>query len=69
MGTAGGGQYVYEVIENWGSLPTGWSFGPVSAVAVDSKDRVYAFQRKDPPILGLIARGTTSLGGFRGVAV
>jgi DNA-binding beta-propeller fold protein YncE len=51
MSTVGSGLYIYEVIENWGSLPTGWSFGPVSAVAVDSQDRVYAFQRKDPPIL------------------
>ena len=32
-------------------LPTGWTFGAVSAVAVDSQDRVYAFQRKDPPVL------------------
>jgi DNA-binding beta-propeller fold protein YncE len=39
------------MIDNWGSLPTGWSFGPVSAVAADSKDRIYAFQRKDPPVL------------------
>lgn len=51
MNTVGSGQYTYEMLENWGSLPAGWTFGPVSAVAVDSQDRVYAFQRKDPPIL------------------
>ena len=49
--TVGAGKYQYEVIETWGTLPSGWSFGPVSAVAVDSQDRVYAFQRKDPPVL------------------
>jgi len=40
-----------NVVERWGMLPTGWTFGAVSAVAVDSQDRVYAFQRKDPPVL------------------
>ena len=51
MNTVGTGQYEYEVIEKWGSLPSGWSFGPVSAIAADSHDRIYAFQRKDPPVL------------------
>ena len=51
MTTVGTGQYTYEMIENWGNLPSGWAFGPVSAVAVDSQDRVYAFQREDPPII------------------
>ena len=53
MATVGSGKYTYEVIENWGTLPSGWGFGPVSAVAVDSQDRVYAFQRKDPPVIVL----------------
>ena len=51
MTTVGSGSYTYEIIEQWATLPTGWSFGPMSAVATDSQDRVYAFQRKDPPIL------------------
>jgi DNA-binding beta-propeller fold protein YncE len=49
--TVGSGQYTYELVERWGTLPSGWTFGPVSAVATDSQDRVYAFQRKDPPVL------------------
>lgn len=49
--TVGTGKFVYEVVENWGNLPSGWTFGPVSAVACDSQDRVYAFQRKDPPVI------------------
>lgn len=51
MATVGTGAYTYEVVENWGELPSGWSFGVVTDVAVDSKDRVYVFQRKDPPII------------------
>ena len=51
MKPVGTGQYTYEVIEQWGSLPAGMSFGPMSAVAADSQGRIYAFQRKDPPVL------------------
>jgi len=47
----GVGNFTYEVVESWGMLPTGWTFGPASAVACDSQDRVYVFQRKDPPVL------------------
>jgi DNA-binding beta-propeller fold protein YncE len=47
----GSGRYTYEVNERWAVLPDGWTLGPVSAVATDSQDRVYAFQRKDPPVL------------------
>jgi peptidylglycine monooxygenase len=39
------------VFRPWGVLPAGWTFGLISHVAVDSKDRVYFYQRKDPPIL------------------
>lgn len=58
MTTVGSGSYSYEVQEKWATLPTGWTFGPVSAVATDSQDRVYAFQRKDPPILVFDRHGT-----------
>ena len=44
-------KYTYQIIEPFGILPDGMSWGNVSHVAVDSKDRVYAFQRKDPPIV------------------
>ena len=50
MATVGTANYKYEVVESWGTLPQGWTFGNVGTVAVDSQDRVYAFQRKDPPI-------------------
>ena len=49
----GSGDYRYEVIENWGKLPTGWAFKEVAAVAVDSKDQVYCFTRGDHPLIVL----------------
>ena len=51
MTIVGSGNYRYELNETWAKLPSGWTFGQVSAVATDSQDRVYAFQRKDPPII------------------
>jgi DNA-binding beta-propeller fold protein YncE len=50
MTTVGTGKYTYTLTENWAKLPAGQTFAMVSAVATDSQDRVYAFQRKDPPI-------------------
>jgi DNA-binding beta-propeller fold protein YncE len=42
----GSGKYTYEVNEDWAKLPAGWNM-PAAAVAVDSQDRVYCFNR-DP---------------------
>jgi peptidylglycine monooxygenase len=47
----GTGDYRYEVICPWGTLPPGLSFNRISHVAVDSRDRVYVYQRHDPPIV------------------
>src|SRR5712692_7903650 len=51
MTVVGTGKYTYRLTENWATLPPGETFGNVSAVATDSQDRVYVFQRKDPPVL------------------
>lgn len=51
MATVGSGKYRYRLVENFGQLPTGETFGIASAVATDSQDRVYVFQRKDPPVV------------------
>ena len=51
MTTAGTGKYTYKLVQDWAKLPPGETFGSVSGVAVDSRDRVYAFQQKDPPVL------------------
>ena len=50
MTTVGTGKYRYSLTESWPKLPPGETFGNVSAVATDSQDRVYVFQRKDPPV-------------------
>jgi uncharacterized protein YjiK len=51
MTTVGSGKYTYELIQDWPKLPPGESLGVVSSVATDSRDRVYAFQRQDPPVM------------------
>ena len=51
MTTVGTGEYTYELVENWAKLPAGQTFGNTSAVATDSQDRLYVFQRKDPPVV------------------
>ncbi len=51
MTTVGAGKYTYTEVQDWAKLPAGQSFAMVSAVATDSQDRVYAFQRKDPPVV------------------
>ena len=50
MEQVGTGKYTYEVIRDFPKLPKGESFGMISRVATDSQDRVYVFQRKDPPM-------------------
>ena len=51
MTTVGSGKYKYELVQDWPTLPAGEALGVVSSVATDSQDRVYAFQRKDPPVM------------------
>ena len=47
----GSGNHRYRVLENWAKLPEGWEFKDVAAVAVDSKDRVYVFNRGEHPMM------------------
>jgi len=52
MPLAGDGEFKYEVVENWGKVPPGWSLGVVTGVAVDSQERVYVCQQQqDPPVM------------------
>lgn len=45
------GKYTYEVVRDFFKLPAGQSFGMISRVAADAQDRIYVFQRKDPPVV------------------
>lgn len=47
----GSGDYTYRVEENWPTLPDDLEIGDVSAVTVDSKDRVYLFNRGPNPMI------------------
>src|SRR5215510_5892531 len=49
--TLGTGEHRYRVVENWAKLPDGWEFRDVAAVAVDSKDHVYVFNRGQHPMM------------------
>ena len=49
--TIGMGDFVYEYKADWARLPAGQTFQGPSAVAVDSQDRVYVFQRRGPPVV------------------
>jgi hypothetical protein len=51
MTQVGTGEYKYELIRDFCKLPAGQSFGLVSRVAADDEDRIYVFQRKDPPVV------------------
>ena len=63
MAQAGTGEHSYEVIRDFFKLPNGERFGLVSRVAVDDRDRVYVFQRRDPPVV-VFDRDGTYLGAW-----
>jgi DNA-binding beta-propeller fold protein YncE len=47
----GSGSLLFEPVENWEKLPSGWEFVDVAGVAVDSKDNVYVFNRGEHPLI------------------
>ena len=51
MTTVGAGKFTYTYIQDWANMPADRSLGTVSAIATDSHDRVYAFQRAEPPVV------------------
>ena len=58
MTTLGTGEYRYELIRDFFKLPNGERFGLVSRVAADAQDRIYVFQRRDPPVVVFQRDGT-----------
>ena len=53
----GSGEHRYRVVENWAKLPQGWALTDVASVAVDSKDRIYVFNRGAHPMIVLDRAG------------
>lgn len=41
----------YEANDHWAQLPLGWSWPEVAAVAADSQNRVYVFNRGEHPVI------------------
>lgn len=50
MPTVGSGEHAFEIISDWANLPDGWDT-PMAAVAVDSQDRVYGFNRGERGVI------------------
>jgi DNA-binding beta-propeller fold protein YncE len=46
-----GRTYTYVMDKDWGKLPDGWVLDDAAAVAVDSQDRVYVFNRGKHPMI------------------
>ena len=53
----GTGEYTFRVVEDWAKLPPGYVFGDVAAVGIDSRDRVYCFNRGEHPMIVLDREG------------
>lgn len=52
MVSLGSGSFTYEVSgKNWGNMPEDWTYKEATAVAVDSKDNVYVFNRGTHPMI------------------
>lgn len=52
------GDETYAVERPWGAVPERMRLGGVAAVAVDSGDRVFVLQRRDPPVVVFDRHGT-----------
>ncbi len=50
MPTVGSGDHAFEIISDWAKLPDDWD-APMAAVAVDSQDRVYGFNRGERGVI------------------
>ena len=57
----GSGDYRYEVVEGWGQIP---QLGLASAVACDSQDRVYVFNRSPNPAMLVFERDGRFIGSW-----
>ena len=52
MATVGTGKHIYELVEDWGKLPAGWTLGQ-TGIVTDARDRVYLFNRSEHPLIVL----------------
>lgn len=58
MATVGVGELVFEPVPDWHRLPSDVQLTEAVGVATDSKDRVYVFNRANPPVIVFESDGT-----------
>jgi hypothetical protein len=64
----GSGDFTYDVSgENFGNLLDGWSYKEATAVAVDSKDNIYVFNRGNHPVIVLDTDGNVQRSWGEGI--
>lgn len=44
-------EFRYEANDHWAQVPTGWTWNEVTAIAIDSRDRVLVFNRGEHPVM------------------
>ena len=47
----GAGDFQYRPVPGWDRIPQGWKFVDVAGIAVDSRDRLFVFNRGEHPII------------------
>lgn len=57
-GSSTSGQFSYRPIADWAKWPADWTVTEVTAVATDSRDRVFVFNRGDHPVAVFDPDGT-----------
>ncbi len=45
------GKYVYRHVPGWGKLPAGWEWNHAVGVGIDSKERIYVYNRSAHPMM------------------
>ncbi len=66
MATVGTGKHTYELVEDWGKLPEGWTLGQ-TGIVTDARDRVYLFNRSEHPLIVLDRDGVFSSSWGEGI--
>lgn len=56
LSMVGTGRHTFEANDDWARIPEGWH-APMAAVAVDSQDRIYGFNRGDHKVIVFDADG------------
>src|SRR5579862_2104996 len=63
----GEGPFRYRALAQWQKLPPGWSLGEVAAVATNSRDDVYVFNRGEHPVIVFDSAGNYRFSWGEGV--